>query len=65
MPVKGVQFVSDEEGRKTGVLINLKIHQQIWEDLYDTLVAESRKDEPRITLEELKKRLRPRRSRRA
>ena len=64
MTVKGVQFVSDSEGRKTGVLIDLREHRQEWEDFYDVMVAESRRSEPRITLEELKRRLRPSRKRR-
>jgi hypothetical protein len=45
--IRGVQFVVDDEGNKTGVLIDLKRHACIWEDFYDALVVESRKDDPR------------------
>ncbi|MFQ5840468.1 MAG: hypothetical protein ACE5HK_07085 [Candidatus Methylomirabilales bacterium] len=64
MGVKGVQFVSDAEGNKTGVLIDLRRHRRVWEDLYDAMVAESRKDEPRMAWEDVKRRLRPKRKRR-
>jgi hypothetical protein len=37
----GIQFVTDEKGRKVGVLIELKKHGAIWEDFWDGLVSES------------------------
>ena len=63
MSVKGVQFVTDVQGKKTGVLIDLSRHRHLWEDIYDIIVAETRKDEPRISWEEVKGRLKERRSR--
>ena len=65
MGVKGVQFLSDSEGRRTAVLIDLKRHRRIWEDLYDAMVAQSRRDEPRVAWEDVKRRLRARRRKRA
>ena len=64
MAIKGVQYVSDDKGKKTGVLIDLRRHRRLWEDIYDTLVAEARKDEPRAGWEQVKKRIRFKRSRR-
>lgn len=55
--LKGIQFVVDESGEKTAVQIDLKKYGDLWEDFYDTLVAASRADEPRETLEEVKQRL--------
>ena len=55
--LKGIHFVVDERGEKTAVQIDLKKYGDLWEDFYDTLVAESRTDEPRETLEEVKQRL--------
>lgn len=46
--VSGIQFVTDEEGRKAGVLIDLKKHGAIWEDFWDGLVSESRRKEKGI-----------------
>ncbi len=57
-PMKGIQYVVDESGEKTAVLIDLKEHGALWEDLYDALIAEQRRDEPRESLEEVKERLR-------
>ena len=48
----GIQFVTDEKGRKVGVLIDLKKHGAIWEDFWDGLVAESRRKEKGISYEQ-------------
>jgi len=56
--IDGVQFIADSQGRKTGVIINLKIHGRLWEDIYDNWVAEQRKHEPRESLRSVRRRLR-------
>ena len=48
----GIQFVTDERGRKVGVLIDLKKHRAIWEDFWDGLVSESRRKEKRVSYEQ-------------
>ncbi len=53
----GVNFLVDEAGHKTAVLIDLRIHGNVWEDFYDAMLADSRKHEPRESLESVKKRL--------
>jgi len=53
----GVNFLVDESGHKTAVLIDLRIHGSLWEDFHDVLLAESRKDEPRESLASVKARL--------
>lgn len=55
--MRGVQFLVDEDGRKTAVLIDLKKHARLWEDFYDRALVESRKDEPRESLDFVKRRL--------
>lgn len=55
--MKGVQFLIDEKGEKSGVLIDLKRHSELWEDFYDRAIARSRKGEPRESLESVRKRL--------
>jgi hypothetical protein len=55
--MKGVQFLVDDNGQKTAVVINLKRHSELWEDFYDSAVARSREQEPRESLESVKKRL--------
>ena len=48
----GIQFVTDEKGRRTAVLIDLKKHRAIWEDFWDGLVSESRRKEKGIPYEQ-------------
>jgi hypothetical protein len=55
--MKGVQFVVDEKGNKTAVVIDLKKNPELWEDFYDRALAHEREDEPRETLQSLKDRL--------
>jgi hypothetical protein len=60
----GIQFVTDDKGRKTAVLIDLKKHRALWEDFWDGLVSESRRKEKSIPYQEYRanrsKRGRPR-----
>lgn len=56
--MSGIQFVVDEKGAKTAVIIDLSKCADIWEDFYDTLTAHQRADEPRESLDSVKKRLR-------
>jgi hypothetical protein len=41
----GIQFVTDEKGRKVAVQIDLRKHGAIWEDFYDGLISEQRRKE--------------------
>jgi len=52
--MKGIQFVTDDEGKRTAVLISLEEWGDLWEDFYDVLVSESRKEESTVPWEELK-----------
>lgn len=47
--MSGIQFVTDEKGRKVGVLIDRKKHGAVWGDFWDGLVSESRRKENRAT----------------
>ena len=50
----GIQFITDEKGRKTGAVIDLKKHKALWEDIQDVLVSQSRRHEKGIPLEKVK-----------
>jgi hypothetical protein len=52
--MSGIQFVTDEKGRKVAVQIDLKKHRGLWEDIEDVLVSRSRRREKRIPLEKVK-----------
>ncbi|HVF27213.1 MAG TPA: hypothetical protein VM943_03160 [Pyrinomonadaceae bacterium] len=55
--MRGIQFVTDADGRKTAVIIDLKKHGEIWEDIYDSLIARQRAPETRESLVSVKRRL--------
>jgi len=60
----GIQFITDAKGRKTAVVIDLRKHRALWEDIEDGLISESRRKEKSIPYEEYRasrlKRNRPR-----
>lgn len=56
--MEGIQFVTNEEGQKVAVLIDLRKYGELWEDMYDSLVARLRADEPTETIASVEKRLR-------
>lgn len=56
--MEGIQFVIDDKGEKTAVLIDLRKYGELWEDFYDSLTARLRADEPRETLTFVKEQLR-------
>ena len=58
--MQGIQFLVNDEGQRTAVLIDLKKNAQLWEDFYDVAVAKSRAKEPRESLESVRRRLRVR-----
>ena len=55
--MKGVEFVVDEKGKKKSVVLDLKTHRDVWEDFCDVLRAKERGDEPRESLESVKKKV--------
>lgn len=52
--MKGIQFVVDDFGKKRAIQIDLDEWGDLWEDFYDVLVSESRKNEPTVPWSELK-----------
>ena len=52
--MEGVQFLVNEAGEKTSVLIDLTEWGDLWEDFYDVMVSRSRQDESEISWDELK-----------
>jgi hypothetical protein len=56
--MEGIRFVVNDKGQKVAVLIDLQKHGELWEDLYDSLLARLRAEEPRESLESVKEHLR-------
>ena len=50
----GIQFITDDKGRRTAAVIDLKKHRDLWEDIEDVLVSRSRRHERRIPWEKVK-----------
>jgi hypothetical protein len=59
--IKSVQFLVDDHGEKTAVVIDLRRHRELWEDVYDRAVARDREAEPRESFASVKQRVRRRR----
>ncbi len=56
--IKGVQFVTDTSGHRVAVLLDLQEWGELWEDIYDNMIAKERADEPRMRLEDFEDELR-------
>jgi len=50
----GIYFLTDEKGRKVAVQIDLRKHGELWEDFYDILISEQRRNEKGVPLETVK-----------
>ncbi|OPY55166.1 MAG: hypothetical protein A4E48_00130 [Methanosaeta sp. PtaU1.Bin060] len=51
------QFLVDADGKRKGVLLSIERYEQLIEDLHDLAAVAERKEEERIDLDELKRRL--------
>ena len=49
--MKGVNYITDEQGKKTAVIISLKNYKEEIEDFLDGLEAQSRLEEPSVDFE--------------
>ena len=55
--MSGITYQIDSRGTKTAAVIDLRRHRKLWEDFYDTVLAESRAHEPRESVESVRRRL--------
>lgn len=51
------QFIIDESGTKKAVILPMEDYEELLEDIHDLAIIAERKDEPTISFDELKKRL--------
>ncbi len=51
------QYVVDEKGRKTAVLLPMNIYEQLLEDLHDLAIVAQRREETPVDLETMLERL--------
>jgi hypothetical protein len=52
--MSGIQFVTNDKGRRIAVLIDLKKHGARLQHLWDGLISESRRREKGVRLEKVK-----------
>ncbi len=51
MFMKGINYLTDINNNKLAVQIDLKLYGELWQDFYDRLLVEARKDEKSDSLE--------------
>ncbi len=51
------QYIVNEKGEKTAVVLPVKEYRELLEDLHDLAVIAERRDEPTVSFKELKRRL--------
>jgi hypothetical protein len=54
------EFITDANGKKKAVILDISLYQEILEDLEDLRLLAERKDEATIPLSEVEKRLKAR-----
>ena len=52
------QYIVNGNGQKTAVVLPVEEYEELLEDIHDLAIIAERRDEPTITFEELKKKLR-------
>ncbi len=57
MEINNTQYLTDENGRRTAVVIPLAEYEELMEDLHDLAIIAERLDEESIPFDEVKKRL--------
>lgn len=48
--MKGIQYVTDEQGERIAVQIDLRRYAKFWEDFQDAMLVKKRLKEPRTSL---------------
>ena len=51
------RYVTNRQGKKTGVVLSLKRYSRLMEDLHDLAVVAERRNEKSVAADEMKKRL--------
>jgi hypothetical protein len=51
--MEAIHFLTDDQNNRIAVQIDLRKHGALWEDFYDAFIAEQRKDDEKIVLEQL------------
>ena len=52
--MQGISYVTNTEGKRVAVQIDLKKYGEVWQDFFDVLTARKRQREPRESLASVK-----------
>jgi hypothetical protein len=55
--MRGVKYLYNARGKRTGVLIDLERNRALWEDLFDVALARSRASERTVSWTTVRRRL--------
>lgn len=55
--MKGINYLTDADNNKLAVQIDLNLYGELWQDFYDRLLVEARKNEKSDSLESFVKEL--------
>jgi hypothetical protein len=55
--MRGVKYLYNAQGKRTGVLIDLERNRALWEDLFDVALARSRASERTVPWKTVRRRL--------
>ncbi len=53
----GITYTADRKNNRIVVVMDMERYGVLWQDMYDGIFAEMRKDEPVLTLDQLKEQL--------
>ncbi|MEJ0056508.1 MAG: hypothetical protein WDN75_13165 [Bacteroidota bacterium] len=51
--MEGINYLTDDNNEKIAVQIDLRKYGELWEDIYDGLIADERRNEQKIPLEDV------------
>lgn len=57
MSTEDVQYVVDEKGDRTAVIVPIEEYEELMEDLHDLAIIAERREEPNVSFDELRKKL--------
>ncbi len=57
MSTMTTQFIVNEQGQRTAAILAIDVYEQLLEDLHDLRVVAQRRDEKKLSLSEMMKRL--------
>ena len=55
--MEGISYIVNDKDKKIAAIVDLEMYGELWEDIEDILLAESRKNEETVPWEQVKEEL--------